>query len=59
MRSINYSIIFFYSKFPAKPHTISNVSDDDDSDDEMLMRPLFERLGGGKSDSEKMVISFV
>ena len=35
-----------------------NVSDDD-SDDEMLMRPLFERLGGCKNDNEKKVMILV
>ena len=36
--------------FPVKPHEISIVSDD--SDDEMLMRPLFERLAGDRHNSE-------
>lgn len=34
---------------------MSALSADDDSDDEMLMRPLFERLGGKKIDNEVKV----
>ena len=51
-------LIFLGTKFSVAPVRISNASDDD-SDDEMLMRPLFERLGGCKNDSEKKVIMLV
>ena len=40
--------------FLAKIQAISTLSEDD-SDDEMLMRPLFERLGGNKIDYEVKV----